>query len=242
MPRDERIFSDLTRPSSRVGSRQGTSVLATVILEALLLAILAAVPLLAVDALPAPAVAMAAFVTAPAPPPAPPPPRRAADRQPSPQPDVTAAPTEAPDAIAPEPPAIDAGPELPGLPTGVGASVPDGVVGSAGAAIDGLRPPPPPPARTPEPVGGRISAPRKTKHVAPRYPPIAQAAGVEAIVIIEAVIDERGRVSDARVLRGHPLLDGEALAAVRQWAFTPTLLNDAPTPVIMTVTVDFRLR
>jgi protein TonB len=43
------------------------------------------------------------------------------------------------------------------------------------------------------------------------------------------------------VLRGHPLLDAAALEAVRQWEFTPTLLNGVPTAVIMTVTVNFRL-
>jgi len=38
-------------------------------------------------------------------------------------------------------------------------------------------------------------------------------------------IDERGNVSDARVLRGHPLLDEEALRAVKQWKYSPSLLN-----------------
>jgi protein TonB len=43
------------------------------------------------------------------------------------------------------------------------------------------------------------------------------------------------------VLRGHPLLDEAALDAVRRWAYVPTLLNGVPVPVIMTVTVNFRL-
>ena len=38
------------------------------------------------------------------------------------------------------------------------------------------------------------------------------------------------------------MLDEAALEAVRQWAYTPTLLNGIPTPIIMTVTVTFRLR
>jgi protein TonB len=41
------------------------------------------------------------------------------------------------------------------------------------------------------------------------------------------------------VLRSIPLLDQAAVDAVRQWAYTPTLLNGAPVPVIMTVTVNF---
>jgi protein TonB len=37
------------------------------------------------------------------------------------------------------------------------------------------------------------------------------------------------------------MLDGAALDAVRQWRYSPTLLNGAPVPVIMTVTVNFTL-
>jgi periplasmic protein TonB len=48
-------------------------------------------------------------------------------------------------------------------------------------------------------------------------------------------------VQNARVLRSIPLLDNAALDAVRQWVFTPTLLNGSPVPVIMTVTVNFQL-
>jgi protein TonB len=48
-------------------------------------------------------------------------------------------------------------------------------------------------------------------------------------------------VQDARVLRSIPLLDQAALDAVKQWEFTPTLLNNVPVPVIMTVTVQFTL-
>jgi protein TonB len=61
-------------------------------------------------------------------------------------------------------------------------------------------------------------------------------------VIIEALIGESGKVQDARVLRSIPLLDQAALDAVRQWAFTPTLVNGSAVPVIMTVTVNFTLQ
>jgi protein TonB len=90
-------------------------------------------------------------------------------------------------------------------------------------------------------VGGQIKPPTKTKDVKPVYPPIAQSARVQGVVIIEATIGANGRVQDARVLRSIPLLDQAALDAVRQWEFTPTLLNGVPVPVIMTVTVQFTL-
>ncbi len=103
-------------------------------------------------------------------------------------------------------------------------------------------PPGPPAVVEPQPVGGVIGRPEKVVDVAPVYPAIARAAGIEGIVIIETVIDETGAVRDARVLRSVPLLDEAALAAVRQWRFTPTTLNGAPIPVLMTVTVRFELR
>ena len=49
-------------------------------------------------------------------------------------------------------------------------------------------------------------------------------------------------VQDVKVLRSIPLLDAAAIEAVKQWQYTPTLLNGVPVPVIMTVTVNFTLR
>ena len=49
-------------------------------------------------------------------------------------------------------------------------------------------------------------------------------------------------VVNTKVLRSVPLLDQAALDAVREWQFTPTLLNGSPVPVIMTVTVNFTLK
>jgi TonB family protein len=107
-------------------------------------------------------------------------------------------------------------------------------------------PPPPPPAAgdypyptAPVRVGGNIKVPTKIKDVRPIYPPDAQAAGIQGVVIIEAVIDPAGTVGSARVLRSIPMLDQAAVDAVRQWEFTPTLLNGVAVPVIMTVTVNF---
>jgi protein TonB len=78
-------------------------------------------------------------------------------------------------------------------------------------------------------------------HVSPVYPPIAQSARVQGVVIVEAIIDREGRVGYVRILRSIPLLDQAALDAVKQWEFTPTHLNGSPVPVIMTATVQFTL-
>jgi TonB family protein len=89
-------------------------------------------------------------------------------------------------------------------------------------------------------VGGNITAPRKIRHVPPIYPADAQAASATGDVVIQAVIAKNGSVKDARVIQGVPLLDAAALGAVRQWLFTPTLLNNTPVEVLMTVTVRFQ--
>jgi protein TonB len=91
-------------------------------------------------------------------------------------------------------------------------------------------------------VGGDIRPPSKVGHVNPVYPAEARDARVQGVVIMTALVDAEGRVADVRVLRSIPMLDQAALDAVRQWQFTPTLLNGNPVPVAMTVTVSFTLR
>jgi len=152
-----------------------------------------------------------------------------------------AAPVEAPKEIKPET-GIDtaAKSQVTGIEGGIAGGLAGGIVGG----IDAAPPPPPPPPPPPAPVrvGGAITAPKKLKDVAPTYPPIAQTARVQGVVIIEATIGTDGRVTDAKVLRSVPLLDQAALDAVKQWQYTPTMLNGQPVAVIMTVTVNFALR
>jgi TonB family protein len=96
--------------------------------------------------------------------------------------------------------------------------------------------------RAPVRVGGNIQAPQRTHDVRAAYPAEARDQKIEGVSVIEVVIDCTGAVSDARVSRGNPILNAAALEAVRQWRYRPTLLNGAPVPVIMTVTVSFTLR
>jgi TonB family protein len=88
-------------------------------------------------------------------------------------------------------------------------------------------------------VGGQVRPPIRIKEVAPLYPAIAQSARVQGDVVIEATIDDEGKVADARVVKSVPLLDQAALDAVRQWQYQPSLLNGVPTAVVVTVTVKF---
>ena len=107
-------------------------------------------------------------------------------------------------------------------------------------------PPPPEVASPPTPqapirLHSGIRAPQRIVNVAPVYPAIARGAHVEGVVIIEATIDEHGNVIHTQLLRSIQLLDDAALIAVRQWKFSPTLLNGVPVPIVMTVTVNFKL-
>jgi protein TonB len=91
-------------------------------------------------------------------------------------------------------------------------------------------------------IGGRLAPPKVVRRVEPVYPLLAVSARLSAIVILEAEVDERGRVRAVKVLRGHPLLDEASIEAVRQWRYQPLLLNGEPTAFILTVTVAFNLR
>jgi periplasmic protein TonB len=103
-------------------------------------------------------------------------------------------------------------------------------------------PPPPPPPVKPMRLHSGMQAPQKIVDVKPIYPVFAQTVRREGLVILEAVIDGKGSAESVRVLKGVPMLDQAAVDAVRQWRFTPALLNGEPVPVVMTVTISFQLK
>jgi TonB family protein len=88
-------------------------------------------------------------------------------------------------------------------------------------------------------AGGNVPLPVRTVYVEPVYPEAARAEGIAGMVILEALIGEDGKVMDARIMRSIPSLDAAALAAVRQWAFAPTVINGVPQKVVMSLTVSF---
>jgi protein TonB len=197
------------------------------------------------------------LIAAPPPPaPIPPPPPPAGDR-------VTALgrqviadfsiqPTTIPDRI-PEPDSRDL--EVPdsysirAVPTASPYGVPAATPGPGLAALFGPIIAPPPPLVAPRPtrakaqkVGGVVLDGMVMKRVEPGYPPLARMARVSGTVILQVRIDEEGNVEAVDVLSGHPLLVEAAVTAVRQWKYSPTLLNGEPVPVIGTVKVVFNLK
>jgi protein TonB len=235
------MFGDVVAPSIKVGSQKWYTVPLSIVAHVVLFAAVIIIPLMATDVLPTPPSMMAFVGAPPTPPPPPPPPPSAAPPPKTPQPvaNPNAAPIEAPKQIVPETPSVGVSE---GVPGGVEGGVPGGVMGGVVGGLPEAPPPPPPPPQAPVRVGGAIKQPTKLKNVPPVYPPIAQSARVQGVVIIEATIGADGKVKDAKVLRSIPLLDQAALDAVKQWVFTPTLLNNVPVPVIMTVTVNFTLQ
>lgn len=125
-----------------------------------------------------------------------------------------------------------------GVPGGVEGGMPGGVLGGVVGGLPAAPPPPPKVIR----IGGALVAPKLVHKVGPVYPEVAALARLRGVVILEAQVDVNGLVKEVKVLRGVPLLDEAALAAVRQWRYQPLLLNGVPTEFILTVTVNFNLK
>jgi TonB family protein len=80
----------------------------------------------------------------------------------------------------------------------------------------------------------------KLVDVRPVYPDSLKDSRIGGVVTLEAVIGTDGTIRDARVLNSpHPALESAAVVAVRQWQFSPTLLNCTPIEVRMNVTINF---
>jgi len=92
----------------------------------------------------------------------------------------------------------------------------------------------------PVPVGGDVTPAQLLKSVPPAYPAMARSQRISGNVQIDALIDESGSVSAVKVLSGPPLLHRAALDAVKQWKYSPALLDGKPTSMHLTVTVQFR--
>ena len=198
-----------------------------------------------------------AMIAPPPPPAAPPPPAQASVAQVIPDVVTFTPPTKPPERI-PDPSTVQSRPVVSAV-TGVPGGVPGGVVGGVPGGVAGSRgddappPPPPPPPPKPEPtptppppkqikVSGGVLQGSALRRVQPQYPPIAKAARAAGAVQVQVTISEEGRVIDAQVVSGHPLLRDAALQAARQWVFKPTELSGVPVKVQGILTFNFTLQ
>ena len=103
--------------------------------------------------------------------------------------------------------------------------------------------PPEPERNEPYSLADGVVKPVKIFSPPPAYTEIARRARIEGTVILQSVIDEEGRVTDVRVLRGLPMgLSEEAKKAVETWRFEPGTLRGRPVPVYYNLTVTFSLQ
>ena len=80
--------------------------------------------------------------------------------------------------------------------------------------------------------------------IRPKYPEIAQEAGIEGVVVVQAFIDEKGRVKETLILKGVPNtgLDEAAMQAIRETRFKPAKQRERSVGVWISIPVNFRLK
>jgi len=241
------MFEDsLIESSGVLKTKHPTATAVSLLAQSLVVAMMAALPLLYTEALPR---GWAVSLVAPGPPPpAPAPVRAEAEHRVQPRAsDLIGQRLREPQAIPRHIAHIDENDvPIPAVPTG-GPGVPGGTGSSEGNPITALVNPTPP-APVPWPT---LSAPLRISQgvaqgflvheVKPLYPPLARQARIQGTVILQAVIGKDGRIENLQLISGHPMLSPAAIEAVRQWRYRPYTLNGEPVEVETAITVNFVL-
>ena len=105
-------------------------------------------------------------------------------------------------------------------------------------------------APPPPPEGPRVKfipyddPPVPLSPIRPKYPEIAQEAGIEGTVVVQVFVDEKGRVKDTVILKGIPNtgLDEAATTAIRKVRFRPAKQRERAVGVWISIPVNFRLK
>jgi protein TonB len=92
---------------------------------------------------------------------------------------------------------------------------------------------------TPSHTNSQLKPAELVSSVLPVYPQIAQVAGVEGDVVVQASIDKNGNVSATKVISGPEMLRVAAIEALRRWKYQPAMLDDKPVPSQMTIRMRF---
>jgi Ca-activated chloride channel family protein len=91
------------------------------------------------------------------------------------------------------------------------------------------------------PLSGGVLNTKAVSLPKPMYPAAAKNSGAQGRVVVEVVIDERGKVVEAHAVSGHPFLQAAAVQAARQARFAPALLSGAPVKIKGTINYVFTL-
>ncbi len=105
-------------------------------------------------------------------------------------------------------------------------------------------------APPPPPEGPRVKfipyddPPVPLSPIRPKYPEIAQEAGIEGTVVVQVFVDKKGRVKDTVILKGIPNtgLDESATQAIRSVRFRPARQRERAVGVWISIPVNFRLK
>jgi len=100
--------------------------------------------------------------------------------------------------------------------------------------------PAPAPPISPQVPRGVTQPARLIGGLAPVFPSAAKQNHVSGTVEIEATIDPQGRVAQASILRGNPLLNGAARQAGVQGRYQPALIDGRPVEAKIDIKVDFQ--
>lgn len=88
-----------------------------------------------------------------------------------------------------------------------------------------------------------IKKPYLIKRVVPPYPDQVLAEGIEGDVVIRALINKKGNLTQLRVEESlHPLLDQAALDAVSQWKYNPLMTHEGPREQEVSVKITFKIK
>jgi len=128
-----------------------------------------------------------------------------------------------------------------GVPGGIPGGQLGGVIGSIVSATNSALPKFAPVTPQRVRISQGVTRGLLIHKVEPAYPPLARAARVQGDVVLSAVIDVNGQITNLQLVSGHPMLVPAALAAVKEWRYKPYLLNGQPVEVETTITVIFSL-
>jgi protein TonB len=93
----------------------------------------------------------------------------------------------------------------------------------------------------PQRVGGNVMAVKLVSAQKPVYPLEAKQNGIQGTVKLDVTVDKEGHVTELKLVSGPSALVDSAVSAVKQWVYSPTLLNGEPVTVLTTVDVNYSL-
>jgi protein TonB len=247
------MFSDSILEFGQQNKRQAFATTTSFILNCLAIGVMLLMPLMFTESLPK--AQLLTLLVAPPPPPPPPPPAAEAVQRVVRQIQTDLlnsgqlrTPTRIPQRVqmiheeeAPPPMPATVGGVIGGIGGVPGGQI-GGVIGSIVSSTSNLSSPrfvPPTPQRVR--ISQGVTKGLLIQKIEPTYPPLARAARVQGEVVLSAIIDANGQITNLQLVSGHPMLVPSAISAVKQWRYKPYLLNGQPVEVETTITVIFSL-